>query len=96
MCRGREGHTTGQTIRMEIELVGGAADGVRATVGGDPAAPCPYVLVAEHLPLRTEDAGPTSVEALLASFRVVRYERDNRPRTGGGSRRIYRRDARSR
>lgn len=86
---------TGQTIRMEIELVGGAADGVRATVGGDPAAPCPYVLVAEHLPLRTEDAGPTSVQALLASFRIVRYDRDNKPRRNGSSCRIYRRAARS-
>ena len=76
---------------MEIELVGGAVDGRRITVRGEATDPCPYVLIAEHLPLRTEDGEQPNVEAVLASFQVVRYDRVKEPGAGGGSRPLYRR-----
>ncbi|MBK3639563.1 hypothetical protein [Streptomyces sp. MBT33] len=77
---------------MEIELVGGAFDGRRLSVRREPTAPQPYLLVAEHLPLSDGNGEPTAVEALLASFEIVRYEHDAEAddRTGV-RRRLYRR-----
>jgi hypothetical protein len=77
---------------MEIELVGGACDGRRLFVRRELTGPQPCLLLAEHLPLCDGNGEPTAVEALLASFRIVRYERDAEAgdRTGV-RRRLYRR-----
>lgn len=77
---------------MEIELVGGASDGRRLSVRREPTAPQPYLLVAEHLPLRDANGERTAVEALLASFEIVRYEHDAEADDRAGvRRRLYRR-----
>ncbi|MER8006634.1 hypothetical protein [Streptomyces sp. NPDC094149] len=81
---------------MEIELIGGASDGRRLSVRREPPAPQPYLLVAEHLPLRDGNGEPTPVEALLASFRIVRYEHDvEADDRAGVRRRLYRRTSES-
>lgn len=78
---------------MEIELIGGAVDGRRLRVCGNAEDPRTYLLVAEHTPLTLDANGePPTVEALLASFQVVRYDRDPKPCPGdNGPRWLYRR-----
>ncbi|MFD8307823.1 hypothetical protein ACFV29_36670 [Streptomyces sp. NPDC059690] len=50
--------------------------GVRGIDEDQGHGPQPCLHLAEHLPLRDGNGEPTAVEALLASFRIVRYVRD--------------------
>lgn len=78
---------------MEIELIGGAVDGRRLLVcEPNPGDPRPYLLVAESTPLRIDNGELPTVEALMAAFQVVRYDRDPQPCEGDAGRRwLYRR-----
>ncbi|MER7937875.1 MULTISPECIES: hypothetical protein [unclassified Streptomyces] len=69
---------------MEIELVGGAADGRRFHICGDRANPQLTLRVAEHAPTHLIPGAPPAVEELLASFHVAVYARDPEPVASGG------------
>ncbi|MGC5236858.1 hypothetical protein [Streptomyces albogriseolus] len=65
-------------MSVEIELVGGPADGRRLAILGDPFDPPPDIKVAELLPgalhAHRDDADPDR-----PAFRVIRYDRDRTP-----------------
>ncbi|MFF7192002.1 hypothetical protein ACFZAR_44390 [Streptomyces sp. NPDC008222] len=82
---------------FEIELVGGAADGRRLTLCGDPMDPQPLIAVAEQAPPRTYTGHlPTAEEVqdlIRTMFQVAHYIRDPKPRCScdGGPTWYYRR-----
>ncbi|MEU9925104.1 hypothetical protein AB0H51_28115 [Streptomyces griseoluteus] len=77
---------------VEIELVGGAADGRRLPLCGDPMNPTRELKVAERVPLRLDEGtGQPNIEAALHSFRVSIYARDPEPtRAQEGPQWLYR------
>jgi hypothetical protein len=78
---------------VEIELVGGPADGRRLPLCGDPMNPQPTIDVAELLPMAplTDPAQPPGPAPV---FQRVRYARDPEPtRAATGPMWLYRRQA---